>query len=322
MRVELEMEKIVRQLISDAVEKIEEERRNSSSDEDSYGDEESETEEEDQTIGDCSEDSEDNEVAQALSARSCQFCNKLFSTRGNKEDHENYVHKKDPIGKSAHSCKLADPGCEKVFSNKTSLRYHQLRAHAKAIRCEKCSKEFTDFKEFVKHRRSERGNSEIPVVVKCSICKISISSQNLKRHMRVVHEKPTKNPLKEPAEMHHCPNPLCSQKFKRLENMQRHVKDFHSFTNQEKWKCDQCEKSFTLERNLKLHIEHVHANFPFYSTFNCHQCEKSFKLKGNLTRHQKEQHSDIKFSCPSCGKSFARKSHQEQHSYSCKKRTK
>ena len=176
LRVEHKIRDILDQLISDTVEKIEEERRNSSSDEDSYGDEESETEEEDQTIGDCSEDGEDNEVAQALSARSCQFCNKLFSTRGNKEDHENYVHKKDPIGKSAHSCKLADPGCEKVFSNKTSVRYHQLRAHGKAVRCEKCSKEFTDFKEFVKHRRSERGNPEIPVVVKCSICKIPISS--------------------------------------------------------------------------------------------------------------------------------------------------
>ena len=314
LRVEHKIRDILDQLISDAVEKIEEER--SSSDDDS-GDEETESEGDDQTSGDCSEDSGDDELAQAVSARSCQFCNKGFSTRGNKEYHENYVHKKDP--KSTHSCKV-DPGCEKVFSNKTSLRYHQLRAHGKAVCCDKCSKEFTDFKEFVKHRRIERGNSEIPAVVKCSICKIPISSQNLKRHKRVVHNEPTKNPLKEPAEMHHCPH--CSQQFKRVENMQRHVKDFHSFTNQEKWKCEQCEKSFTLERNLKLHIERVHANFPFYSTFNCHQCEKSFKLKGNLTWHQKEQHSDIKFSCPSCGKSFVRKSQQEQHSYICKKRTK
>ena len=141
--------------------------------------------------------------------------------------------------------------------------------------------------------------------------------------MRVVHEKPTKNPLKEPAEMHHCPNPLCCQKFKRVEHMQRHVKDLHSFTNREKWKCEQCEKSYTLERNLKLHINRVHAKFPFFSTFNCNQCGKSFKLKGNLTRHQQEQHSDGEiFSCPSCGKSFKQKSNQERHSSTCKKQTK
>ena len=232
------------------------------------------------------------------------------------------MHKKDPIAKKSHSCKL-DPGCEKVFSSNTSLKYHQLKAHGKAIHCEKCSKEFSNFKEFVKHRSSEKGNPEIPVVAKCSICKIPISSHHLKRHMRVVHEKPTKNPLKEPAEMHHCPDPLCCQKFKRVENMQRHVKDFHSLTNQVKWKCEQCEKSYTLERNLKLHTERVHAQFPFFSTFNCNQCEKSFKVKGNLTRHKKEQHSDGEvFSCPSCGKCFKRKSNQMSHSYTCKKQTK
>ena len=320
-RVEQEMAEIVRQLISDAVEKIDEEIRNGSSDE-SYGDEETESEEDDQTSGDCSEDGEDDEAAQGLSARSCQYCNKLFSTTGNKENHENYMHKKDPIAKKSHSCKL-DPGCEKVFSSNTSLKYHQLKAHGKAIHCEKCSKEFSNFKEFVKHRSSEKGNPEIPVVAKCSICKIPISSHHLKRHMRVVHEKPTKNPLKEPAEMHHCPDPLCCQKFKRVENMQRHVKDFHSLTNQVKWKCEQCEKSYTLERNLKLHTERVHAQFPFFSTFNCNQCEKSFKVKGNLTRHKKEQHSDGEvFSCPSCGKCFKRKSNQMSHSYTCKKQTK
>ena len=302
------------------MEKIEEDKRNGSGDEDSYGDEEIESEEEDQTSRDCSSESEDDELAQAISALSCQFCDKLFSTKGNKENHEKYVHKRGPMSKNAHSCKLVVPGCEKVFSNKTSLRYHQLRAHGKAIRCEKCLKEFSEFKEFVKHRRRERGHPEIPVVVKCSICKIPISSQNLKRHIGEVHEISNKNPLKE-SEKHHCPH--CSQEFKRVEKLQRHLGEMHSPANQKKWKCGQCEKSFFFERNLKLHIDRIHTHFPFFSTFNCNQCEKSFKVKGNLTRHQKEQHGDGEtFSCPSCGKSFERKSNQERHSYTCKKRTK
>ena len=318
LRVEHEIKNIVEQLISGAVEKIEENRSNDSGDEESDGNEETENGV-DQASEDSSDESEDDEVA--LSARSCQFCNKLFSSRRNKEVHEKFVHKKDTIPKSAHSCKLVDPDCEKVFSSKYSLWYHQLRAHGKAVHCEKCSKEFTDFKEFVKHRRSERGSPETHVMVKCSICKRSISSQNLKRHMRVVHAKPTKNPLKEPAEMHHCPH--CSQQFNRVENMQRHIVDIHSLSKNEKWKCGQCEKSFFSERNLKLHTKRVHAHFPFFSTFNCNQCEMSFKVKGNLTRHQKEQHSDIEmFSCPFCGKSFERKSNQVRHSYTCKKRTK
>ena len=303
------------ELISDVVEKIEKER-DRMDDSFSDGDGEMESEVEVQASEDPSDESEVDEVA--LSARSCQFCNKLFSTKGNKEDHEKYVHKKGPISKSAHFCKLADPGCGKVFSSKTSLRYHQLRAHGVAVCCEKCSKEFSNFKEFVKHRRSERGDKELPVVAKCSICKDHISSKNLKRHMREVHEIPTKNPLKELDEMWHCPK--CSREFKRVEKLQRHLAETHSPSNQKKWNCGQCEKSFFFERNLKSHTERVHTHFPFYSTFNCNQCEKSFKVKGNLTRHQKEQHSAGEmFSCPSCGKKFGRKTNQMRHTQTCKK---
>ena len=104
--------------------------------------------------------------------------------------------------------------------------------------------------------------------------------------------------------------------------MQRHIKEAHSLVIKENWKCGQCEKSFTLERNLKLHIERVHAHFPFFSTFNCNQCGKFFKLKGDLKRHQKEQHGDGEmFSCPSCRKCFERKSNQERHSKNCKELT-
>ena len=87
------------ELISDVVEKIEKERdrMDDSFSENSDGDGEMESEVEVQASEDPSDGSEVDEVA--LSARSCQFCNKLFSTKGNKEDHEKYVHKKGPISK-------------------------------------------------------------------------------------------------------------------------------------------------------------------------------------------------------------------------------
>ena len=202
---------ILEQLISDVVEEKEQDGRNDSDDdEDSARDEETESEVEEQTSEDCSND--DNAVT-----HSCKICHKLFSTKGNKEHHENCFHKRDHVDKSAYSCKLVDSKCKRVFSSKTSLRYHQLRIHGKAVSCEKCSKEFTDVKEFVEHKRSEHSNPERPVVVECKICKIPITG-HLKRHMREVHEMPTKNPLKEPAEKHHCPH--CSVQFKRVENMQ------------------------------------------------------------------------------------------------------
>ena len=179
-RVERKITDILEQLISSAVEETE---RNDSSNSDHAGDGGTESEVEDQASEDYSDENEDK------GALSCQFCNKLFSKKGNKDHHENYVHKRDLVSKSAYFCKLVGPQCEKFFSSMTSLRYHQLRAHGKAVTCEKCLKEFTDFKEFVKHRRSERGKPEIPVVGKCRICKIPISSRHLKRHMSEVHQR-------------------------------------------------------------------------------------------------------------------------------------
>ena len=291
-----------------------------SDEEDQAGDEEDQaSDEEDQTGGEEEQASDEEDVAQLLSDLSCRFCNKLFSTKGNKEHHEKYLHKRDPASKSAYFCKLVDTACEKAFSSKTSLRYHQLRTHGKTLHCDKCQKEFTDWKEFVKHRRSERGNPELPTVANCTMCKVPITSQHLKRHMREVHKIPIKNPLKEPAEKHHsCPH--CGKEFKRVENMQRHVEEAHTVTFKEKSKCEHCEKSFTLERNLKLHIKRAHAQSPFFSTFNCYLCEKSFKQKAHLKRHQKEKHSDEEmFSCPSCDKSFARESNQKRHSKNCER---
>ena len=291
-----------------------------SDEEDQAGDEEDQaSDEEDQTGGEEEQASDEEDVAQLLSDLSCRFCNKLFSTKGNKEHHEKYLHKRDPASKSAYFCKLVDTACEKAFSSKTSLRYHQLRTHGKTLHCDKCQKEFTDWKEFVKHRRSERGNPELPTVANCTMCKVPITSQHLKRHMREVHKIPIKNPLKEPAEKHHsCPH--CGKEFKRVENMQRHVEEAHTVTFKEKSKCEHCEKSFTLERNLKLHIKRAHAQSPFFSTFNCYLCEKSFKQKAHLKRHQKEKHSDEEmFSCPSCDKSFARESNQRRHSKNCER---
>ena len=111
------------QLIIGVVEEKEKVRGNDSgNDENSDGEEEIESEVEDQASEDYSDENEDDEVAQALSSLSCQFCNKLFSTKGNKKQHENYVHKRDPIIKSAYFCKLVGPGCEKFFSSMTSLR--------------------------------------------------------------------------------------------------------------------------------------------------------------------------------------------------------
>ena len=322
-----EISDILEHLVSSAVDEIYEDNRTDSSNDECDDEIEQDTHSEEDYQASEGEEKDSNEEndetpnkdeVQLLPDLSCQFCGKLFTTKGSKKHHENYVHKKDPR-KGAHCSNWgvdSVPGCDKVFSNTTSLRYHQLKNHGKAIWCHICSKDFTDFKEFIEHRRKEQDKPGQPALVKCGQCQKKYSKKHLKRHLREVHEvktPPTKEPAKKYHSCHHC-----GKQYKRKEVMQRHVVETHSATKQNRRKCEQCEKSFTLERNLKLHVEVEHAHSPFFTTFNCLQCGKSFRRKANLKRHQLEKHKEGNVhSCPSCGKSFARKSNQERHSISC-----
>ena len=262
-----------------------------------------------------SEDSEDTKwYKKFLPTVSCQFCNKLFSNHSNKLRHERFKHGASGLS-WAEYCKI-DPSCKKVYSNETSLRYHQLMAHGKALKCGKCSQEFIDYKEYLKHRKKEKGKPESPEVKKCKWCEAYIPIKHLQRHNGKVHHVPSTYPFPETGNVR-FPCPVCEKSFKREETMRRHQSETHSESNGEKKKCPDCEKSFTLERNLQLHVKRVHS--PFFTTYNCDQCLKSFNKKENLKRHKKEVHSDEVSSCPSCGKSFKRKANQERHSrFFCK----
>ena len=276
------------------------------------------TDDEEMSSGD--EESEDSEDTKAfkelLPSLTCQFCDKLFSNHSNKLRHESFKH--GASGNSwAEHCQI-DPSCKKVYSNATALRYHQLKAHGKALKCGKCSQEFNDYKEYLKHKRREKGKPEprTPKVEKCKFCEAFISIRHLQRHNREVHSVPMTVPFPETGSVR-FPCPVCEKSFKREETMRRHQSEVHSESIREKKKCPDCEKSFTLERNLQRHVKRVHSTF--FNTFKCDQCIKSFDKKENLKRHKKEVHCDEVSSCPSCGKSFKRKSNQERHSRSaCK----
>ena len=259
------------------------------------------------------EDSPNEDEVEHLAVLSCRFCNKMFSTRGSRIHHEKYTHLKQKGVKCRTTPKEA--GCGKMFSNWTSLRYHKLKVHKEAIVCYKCGEKFMDFKEYLKHRRSELSRPEPLSKIKCDKCQKLISRDHFRRHMKEVHKNPQYNPFQKPNEKHHsCIH--CDKQFRREENMKRHIEEVHSVEKSGRNSCGQCGKSFTLERNLKRHLENAHS--VFFSSFKCDHCEKSFKEKASLKRHQKEKHAgDDVFSCPVCNKMFVRKSNLLRHNKTC-----
>ena len=89
------------------------------------------------------------------------------------------------------------------------------------------------------------------------------------------------------------------------EFFQRHVRTVHEKSvheNQKDFKCNSCDKKFSIKGNLKRHIEIVHENV---KSFKCDSFEKSFGQKADLDTHAKTVHEKVKaFKCNSCDKSF------------------
>ena len=96
----------------------------------------------------------------------------------------------------------------------------------------------------------------------CQICKKSFENQWLcEVHVESVHGK---------ENCRICFKPLSKKSLKE------HIQSVHSDI---KFKCDICQKEFSLERNLKKHRKAVH-----YEKFqvNCDICSKAFDSKVHL----------------------------------------
>ena len=126
---------------------------------------------------------------------------------------------------------------------------------------------------------------------------------------------------------------VCSMRFSSKFNLSRHISEQHGsmledrqFNDDENLdnshKCNDCNKTFKFQRNLKLHVLNVHDKKKSYT---CKLCEEEFSSKGNMNRHLEEQHSifDLEnpiqskdpseFLCNLCDKNFKRKEQLASH---------
>ena len=92
------------------------------------------------------------DVNDAGSVHMCPFCNKDFSRRGRLKSHIAQAHP-DPDTVKHYDC----PHCEFTTTNPGSLRSHLLKTHRDKVEyyiCNYCSKNFTTFVNWKKHRNS------------------------------------------------------------------------------------------------------------------------------------------------------------------------
>jgi hypothetical protein len=132
--------------------------------------------------------------------------------------------------------------------------------------------------------------------VTCQVCDRSFTRHDtLESHMMSMHsdERP-----------YHCQYPSCKKNFATQSALVNHVK---VHTDGKPYKCLECDSSFTLLLEYKLHMRQAH---PDTKNLRCGDCYRVFPDTESLETHRSVEHL---LECEICGKSFARLAYLQLH---------
>ncbi|XP_053215349.1 zinc finger protein 282-like [Podarcis raffonei] len=176
-----------------------------------------------------------------------------------------------------------------------------------------CGSDFADFTTIIVPEGALPG--EAPYV--CADCGKSF----LYEEQRALHQRthPRASPEGSPAsslrpggEAYPCPE--CGRCFPHQASLSKH-RLWHS--GEQPHTCSECNKSFRLKINLRLHQRsHAAAAAGLAAkagSYICGECGRSFNHHSNFLRHQMIHTGERPYACGECGKTFIRKEHLATH---------
>ena len=202
--------------------------------------------------------------------------------------------------------KLQCSQCDKSFSNLDSFSRHAQRHQdgfehsrrscskkSKKHACKYCDRVFNRRQNLLRHIKSHLNEREF----QCQACGKAFNTQAyLKIHSKT-HDESKRHQPDDESNKHPCE--FCGKKFKRGDNLVRHVK-IH--INERAHKCITCGKGFNTRFSLKMHMK-IHEG-PVARTFACEYCGKSFYRRGSLVEHIRRCLNLKTYKCELCGKGF------------------
>lgn len=221
----------------------------------------------------------------------CHICGKLFKTKTNLKDHENFCSGEKPF----HCYE-----CDKQFTTATKLKNHILVKHDQKFNetCKTCGKGFVKRSDYKAHLLTHSPEKKF----KCQVCNKTYKTlSNLNYHAKSHNEKLPfncdicqkgflrKEHLEAHMNMHNglkpfnCP--ICDKKFGSQKNLDAHVR-VHKGTNK-KQTCTICGKQ--ISHGLEDHMR-THSNI---KQLECNFCPNKFLTKGALAKHKKRKHDNF-----------------------------
>lgn len=263
----------------------------------------------------------------------CELCSRSFRLLSSLLRHQvvhtahlipppikSFQHQVEQVKKNTYSC----PDCGKLFSRAKALQFH-MRSHGydtgysstktkstvtiEALQCPTCLAHFNSKSSLRAHKklcvkRDSKEHDDVENVLKCPSCyatfdsavifqdhitdcrKMSINGDaEVKRTEKKVIKGETNSSKKEVGLGEH-----------KLENCISSSKVNHSGTSDLKYKCKECERSFSVVGALNFH-KRIHLNG--------HKSKAKTKLSRSVTHKKQDEIIKRPFYCSECGRRFS-----------------
>lgn len=197
-------------------------------------------------------------TARALSERTCPVCEKVFSSKWNRDSHLR-VHS----GEKPFVCGM----CQKGFGNRSCLtRHEKVHSGERPHVCGVCQKSFANRTNLISHEKLHSGHR--PYV--CGTCQRSFA----RRGHLVMHER-----------VHSGERPyMCSSCQKSFSQNSELIYHERVHSGERPFVCGDCHKGFTRRNHLVEHERNLHS---CEKPYVCGTCQKGFPKGSQLVVHER-----------------------------------
>ena len=246
----------------------------------------------------------------------CDMCGEVYEQYNDMRRHQRNSHqarKELQVEKSRRPYHRRSEGpftcelCGKVYELYNQMRRHQRRSHQakrkeRNFLCDTCGKAFSNSRSLSNHVVMHTGQ-KFP----CLHChKEMPSAWSLHLHTKRRHTR---------VEAHICP--ICNKSVSDRSGLRYHMAKQHGDdsnslgSNISYQHCDQCDKKYCSQSDLKKHQLAVHAG----QRWTCGLCGRVYNYKNAYDKHMRSDHAPpgTKFICEPCGLEFDKGGGLEHH---------